>query len=868
MSRALKGIRPETMVYLAPEHTFTYYAAMGMAERYGVPANDRHFIGMKSNLGVIRAVANEEVKSGMVPLQNIAGGRPLDVVDGLWRYGHSDGIIIVDTGILPISMCIGGKCELSEVKKVVSKDVAILQCNKYTEETLSDFEEVNAGSTAEGIRRVAENTGGQYEYAAALGPREAFEHFGVRIYAEDIGNVKSDKNQTRFGLIMKRKTGIREEGKTLTLGRPKGGTECVTTVAVKPKRAYGGLLSDLLRLALDCDVEVRDTYGTPTGSDTNIVLLDMNGYRSDGNVRGFLDRLSDSGGKIGNKTESVELGSYPYSNFFPPKVKTIGVVGGDGTFYREHGFNTIVSDGENIEKVAQRSDAIVITGADNEGVGNILEEIREESKGKLVVVNSPDIDNIMGSASVFGSAKEMLYIDTPFMEGVPMEGENAIVIGDDTFDPASMASEFVGAYDDSGAKVTFTDAKTYGTYRGFARYGSRLSALFYLGLAGELGIDFSKLYNFTSAGETIFTNAVQGLLAADESAGLHTYLQRRGEMVREVALDMCNTPKLSVDGLADLSKKALKSSSDVDRAIKITTGLYPYLFGKETLTKVQENQTGITIGVIGGKRGVNEVLGKFYTEHGYRTILADKTDNKTLAQDSNIVVINRAGRGGAMDILEEIAGELEEKLVVINSSRPAHIMKGISGLDDALDILYMDVPVVKSVPIAGQNVIFIGGEYDFEFERGSMQLKFTDTYEKSGANVTFTDFEKHGKYRGFAMHGSILSSLFYLGMAGELGIDFRRLTDFTSAGEALFDFAAQKILTLDRNVYAKSLFRYLEKHGGVVKKIALGISNTPDLSVEGLAELSKNALKSSNDIGGAAERATELCKQMLKNQTA
>lgn len=50
--------------------------------------------------------------------------------------------------------------------------------------------------------------------------------------------------------------------------------------------------------------------------------------------------------------------------------------------------------------------------------------------------------------------------------------------------------------------------------------------------------------------------------------------------------------------------------------------------------------------------------------------------------------------------------------------------------------------------------------------------------------------------------------------------------------------------------------------------VAVGISDMPDLSIEKLVELNKEALKSSSNIGGATERATELCKQMLKNQAA
>lgn len=580
--RAPKGIELGTAGCLGPEYTFTHIAARNFASRYNPDLTDpdNSLSMMNSNLQIIKAVADGEVSSGVVPYQNIVGGRPSDVVDGVYRYARSHGVRVVDSINTPIRMCIGGICNSSDVKNIVSKDVAMYQCSEYLTGHHPRAEWISVKSTVKGIQLIAD---GKYEHAAGLGAREAFERFkehGMTIYTEDMGNIKP--NMTRFLLIKGRGTSCKKSRK---------GTMEVTTVAVTPKRAYKNLPHDLSDLAGDCGVVVKYSYSRPAGADNEIVFLDLVGFRSDKNVEKFLSGLSKDG--FGRRTEYIVIGSYPFDEFFEPRIKTIGVIGGQqsmnnmlGDFYNRCGYNTIIDGGETTTKsLTRRSDIVVINRVGKEGTINIIGEIGEYLDGeKLLVINSSNPDHVKQVFSDLQIASELLYMDAPVVKRVPVKGQNVIFIGDINFTPGSIQSEFVGIYDDRDANVTFTDFKTHATYRNFSTQASTLSAIFYLKLARECGIDFRELRNFTSATEAIFTDAAQKLLTADRRVranSLHRYLQTHGKTVKQVAGEICNTPDLSVEQIELVLGKAVKSSTGIDDATKRITALYQYMFGTE-----------------------------------------------------------------------------------------------------------------------------------------------------------------------------------------------------------------------------------------------------------------------------------------------
>jgi hypothetical protein len=134
-------------------------------------------------------------------------------------------------------------------------------------------------------------------------------------------------------------------------------------------------------------------------------------------------------------------------------------------------------------------------------------------------------------------------------------------------------------------------------------------------------------------------------------------------------------------------------------------------------------------------------------------------------------------------------------------------------------------------------------------------------YEDREANVIFADAETHEEYRGFAIHGSMMASLFYLTMADELGIDLTRLHDFTNPNERLLLDALQRIAQYDYRVSGKNLKRYMREHGGTFHGIVNEFARLPDLGPDEIAELLRRAGKfsrKSGDIRATTMRLEEL----------
>lgn len=149
-----------------------------------------------------------------MPRENIGGGKVDDMYDSHYLFAdekESAGLRIVDTYIMDIDMCIGGVCKPSLVKKVVSKKEALSQCSVNLTKDFLRIPQIGVDSTSRAVWLVGNRKHG-YRNAAALGSREAFEHYGVDIWQK--GYQNRVPNRTRFAVLQKyrRKGGSTKAG--------------------------------------------------------------------------------------------------------------------------------------------------------------------------------------------------------------------------------------------------------------------------------------------------------------------------------------------------------------------------------------------------------------------------------------------------------------------------------------------------------------------------------------------------------------------------------------------------------------------------------------------------------------------------------
>lgn len=581
------GISLEEVGYLGPRFTFTYLAARKILEKYGSDMADADGLlqEMRSNTQVIGAVAEGGAKYGVVPILNLIGGRPDDVVDALYRRARSEGVMIADSLVLPISTCIGGRCDSSQVAKVASKDVALHQCSEHIRQNYPGAEWVPVDSTVRGMQLIASGDAA-YEFAAALGPKEGLDEFGLNVYAEDIAN--SRPNKTRFLLLTNGKT-----NKEIRLGKSRSGVQDITTVAVTPLRAYRDLADDLSKLADDCGIVQKNHYTRPTGWDSEIVFLDLAGHRSDPNVKNFLGRLS--AGSLGNRTEYLVLGSYPFDDFFEPRIRNIGVIEGRESlnkllvdFYKTCGYSVHSSDGnEHVEHLARRSDVIVINRPGRYGLKATLSRMKEHlDEDKLVVFSSSHTDAIREELSEIGLKARVMFMDAPIAKKAPLKGQNVMFIGDVKLEPGTLEWEFIGMYEDKDMNVTFTDFDTHRRYRGFASQVPTLLAAAYLKMAEASGIDFRRLGDFASPSERIIADALQKIASGDRDViakSLKRYLGQNPDMIGETAEWLAGMPAYTTEEIGALIRDAVKASNDIEGATRRITGFYPHMYSWEDI---------------------------------------------------------------------------------------------------------------------------------------------------------------------------------------------------------------------------------------------------------------------------------------------
>jgi len=182
--------------------------------RYFFRDGEYEFAAYALMADVFAATASGQADFGVVPIENTIEGSVKQHIDLLceepgiplqaeWTYPSVQNLI----GRKPP----GGGDPLEGLRKIVSKDVAIAQCQHFLRSRLPHAEFEYVSSTAEGVRIVRDS---QEPGIAAIGTKLSAELYGLDLLAENI--TDHDNNFTRFVLIGRQKLDVRHTDRQKT----------------------------------------------------------------------------------------------------------------------------------------------------------------------------------------------------------------------------------------------------------------------------------------------------------------------------------------------------------------------------------------------------------------------------------------------------------------------------------------------------------------------------------------------------------------------------------------------------------------------------------------------------------------------------
>jgi chorismate mutase/prephenate dehydratase len=182
-SRSLQ--RPQRVVYLGPEGTFSYYAGL-------------HYLGQASSFspcpgleGVFRAVRTRQAELGIIPLENSLQGSVGQSLDLFLRFE----VFIQAEIYCRISHSLLSNSEnLSDIQVVYSHPQALQQCTTWLSSHLPQAKIVPMTSTAAGAERVQTESG-----AAAIAHPGLARSLGLHVLSSGIEDLP--ENWTRFLII-------------------------------------------------------------------------------------------------------------------------------------------------------------------------------------------------------------------------------------------------------------------------------------------------------------------------------------------------------------------------------------------------------------------------------------------------------------------------------------------------------------------------------------------------------------------------------------------------------------------------------------------------------------------------------------------
>ena len=180
-----------TVSYLGPEGTYTQEACEKFFDGKG------SYLPYETVPNAVQALTEGESNYAVIPQENTIGGAVIDYVDTLIA---NENVSVVGEVELPISqnLLVLPGTALENIKTVYSHKQGIAQGKEWLAKNLPDAEVIEASSTAEGAKTVAD---GKDRSCAAIASAGCADVYGLEILAAGIQN--NDKNKTRFYVLSK-----------------------------------------------------------------------------------------------------------------------------------------------------------------------------------------------------------------------------------------------------------------------------------------------------------------------------------------------------------------------------------------------------------------------------------------------------------------------------------------------------------------------------------------------------------------------------------------------------------------------------------------------------------------------------------------
>lgn len=201
MSSSRRLQRPERVVYLGPEGTFSYFAGIEFMGHSAELNPKPHFED------IFRAVTDGQAELGIVPLENSLEGTVGQSVDLFFRY---PAYVQAEVYMRISHNLMSRATDLSQIKRVHSHSQPLGQCSDWLLANLPQAERVPAPSTAAAARLAMDD-----ETSAVVGHARLAEMFDLNILNEHVEDLPD--NWTRFLIIGSRPSTEDERDKTSIL---------------------------------------------------------------------------------------------------------------------------------------------------------------------------------------------------------------------------------------------------------------------------------------------------------------------------------------------------------------------------------------------------------------------------------------------------------------------------------------------------------------------------------------------------------------------------------------------------------------------------------------------------------------------------
>jgi prephenate dehydratase len=268
--------------YLGPQGTYSEE----MATRFYAAGEQQRFRPFVTIQAAIQAVANGQVASTVVPIENSLEGSVNATLDML---AHEVDLYITAEMVTPIRHNLLVKAENEPIEVILSHPQALAQCRQTIYRLYPGALLKAVDSTADAARQVAEGT----RNLAAIGSSQAAKNYHLKIAVPDLQD--SDSNRTRFVCL---------EPKPIV---PLAATCCKTSVVCQINGEKPGSLCAILQEFATRGVNLTRIESRParTGLGMYIFFLDIDGNIQDKTIQTAVMAIQH------NSLWFKSLGTYP-----------------------------------------------------------------------------------------------------------------------------------------------------------------------------------------------------------------------------------------------------------------------------------------------------------------------------------------------------------------------------------------------------------------------------------------------------------------------------------------------------------------------------------------------------------------------------